>query len=123
MVIGAITPTGRRCTQVHAEAFRGPVIAAFLRQLLRQGRGMLLVVWDGALIHRSRRVKDVLAAGAAARLHLVQRPGYAPGLNPDEGGWNHLKRVELMNRCCHHLEALRWERPFAIRSQRTSTLN
>jgi len=28
-------------------------------------------------------------------LWLEQLPGYAPDLNPDEGIWNYLKRVEL----------------------------
>ncbi len=117
-VISGITPEGRLFTHIQAEAFTGPAIVAFLRQLLRQVRGKLLVVWDGASIHRAQPVKDFLAAGAAARLHLVQLPGYAPDLNPDEGVWNHLKRVELKNRCCHDLAELRWELTCAIRRLR-----
>lgn len=31
---------------------------------------------------------------------MEQLPGYAPELNPDEGVWNQLKRVELKNVCC-----------------------
>jgi len=37
---------------------------------------------------------------------LEQLPGSAPDLNPDEGVWNSLKRVELANRCCHVLAEL-----------------
>ena len=33
-------------------------------------------------------------------------PGYAPDLNPAEGIWNYLKRVELANRCCADLATL-----------------
>lgn len=34
-------------------------------------------------------------------------PGYAPDLNPwDEGGWQHLKYVELRNRVCRDPEEL-----------------
>ncbi|MBI4640080.1 MAG: transposase [Candidatus Tectomicrobia bacterium] len=44
---------------------------------------------------RSQAVKDSWASGAARRLHLEQFPGYAPELNPDEGIWHDLKRVEL----------------------------
>jgi transposase len=117
-VISAITPAGRLFTHIQEQAFNGPAIVAFLRQLLRQVRGKLLVVWDGASIHRAQPVKDFLAAGAAARLHLVQLPGYAPDLNPDEGVWNHLKRVELKNRCCQDLDELRWELGLAIRRLR-----
>ena len=113
--ISAVTPDGRLFTHVQQEAFRGPAIVAFLRQLLRQVRGKLLVIWDGAPIHHCQPVKDFLAAGAAHRLHLERLPGYAPELNPDEGVWNLLKRKELKNRCCHDLDDLRWELGLAIR--------
>ena len=116
--ISAITPDGRLFTHVQDAAFRGPAIVAFLRQLLRQVRGKLLVIWDGASIHHSQPVKDFLAAGAAKRLHLECLPGYAPDLNPDEGVWNHLKRGELKNRCCQDLDELRWELGLAIRRLR-----
>jgi transposase len=75
--------------------------------LLRQLRGKVLLIWDGSPIHRGQAVKDFLRAGAAKRLHLEQLPGYAPDLNPDEGIWNYLKRVELANICCHDLQELR----------------
>jgi hypothetical protein len=42
-------------------------------------------------------------------LHLEQLPGYAPDLNPDEGIWNYLKRVELGNVCCADLDHLHRE--------------
>ena len=37
------------------------------------------------------------------RLRLEQLPGYVPDLDPDEGTWNYLKRVELANQCCRDL--------------------
>ena len=107
--ISAVTPAGKLFTHIQPEAFRGPAIVAFLRQLLRQVRGKLLVIWDGAPIHRCQPVKDFLARGAARRLHLERLPGYAPELNAAEGVWNLLKRRELKNRCCHDLDELRWE--------------
>lgn len=117
-VISGVTAAGQLVTRVQNEAFRGPAIVDFLRQLLRQVRGKLLVIWDGAPIHRCRPVKEFLAAGAAARLWLERLPAYAPDLNPDEGVWNHLKRVELKNRCCQDLDELRWELGLAIRRLR-----
>ncbi len=54
-------------------------------------------------------VKDFLAKGAAARIHLEQLPANAPELNPDEGNWTYLKRVELKNLSCHNLSHL-WQR-------------
>lgn len=116
--ISALTPDGRLFSHVQPEPFRGPAVVAFLRQLLRQIPGKLLVIWDGAPIHHCRPVKDFLAAGAAARLHLERLPGYAPELNADEGVWNLLKRVELKNRCCQDLDELGWELGLAIRRLR-----
>ena len=113
--ISAVTPEGRLFTHVQEKAFRGPAIVTFLRQLLRQVPGKLLVIWDGAPIHRCQPVKDFLAAGAGARLHLERLPAYAPDLNPDEGVWNLLKRRELAHRCSHDLDELRWELGLAIR--------
>jgi transposase len=117
-VISAITPDGRLFTHVQDDAFRGPAVVAFLRQPLRQVRGKLLVIWDGASIHHGQAVKASLAAGAAKRLHLERLPGYAPELNAAEGVWNLLKRGELGNRCCQDSAELRWELGLAIRRLR-----
>lgn len=117
-VISAVTPDGRLFTHSQDHAIRGPDVAAFLRQLLRQIRGRLLIVWDGASIHHGQAVKDFLVRSANGRLHLVKLPPYAPDLNPAEGVWNHLKRVELKNRCCQDLDELRWELGLAIRRLR-----
>jgi transposase len=116
--ISALTLDGRLFTHIQTDPFRGPAIVAFLRQLLRQLRGKLLVLWDGAPIHHCQPVKDFLAAGAAARLQLERLPSYAPELNADEGVWNLLKRGELRNRCCQDLDELRWELKLAIRRLR-----
>jgi transposase len=65
-----------------------------------------VLIWDGSPIHRAHEIKNFLKRGAAKRLHLEQLPGYAPDLNPDEGIWNYLKRVELGNLCCVDLPHL-----------------
>ena len=105
--ISAITPAGQLFLHLRARAFRGPDVVRFLRHLLSHLPGKLLVIWDGSPIHRAQVVKDFLAAGAAARLRLEQLPSYAPDLNPDEGIWQLLKRVELRNVCCRDLPHLR----------------
>ena len=104
--ISGITADGRLVMQTQDHAYRSPDVVRFLRVLLRKIRGKLLVIWDGAPIHRGQPIKDFLRGGAAKRLHLEQLPGYAPELNPDEGIWNYLKRVELANVCCHTLAEL-----------------
>ena len=81
----------------------------FLRQLLRQIRGRVLVIWDGSAIHKGQPIKDFLTAEAAQRLRLERLPGYAPDLNPAEGIWNELKRVELKNHFCRDCAELRQE--------------
>ena len=49
------------------------------------------------------------------RYGLEALPGYAPDLNPgDEGGWHHLKNVELRNRVCRELEELHEEFHLAV---------
>ena len=74
--------------------------------LVRTISGKRLLIWDGAPIHRGQPSKDLLARGAARRLHLEQLAGSAPELNPVEGRWNDLKRRELGNVCCPDLPAL-----------------
>ena len=106
-LIGGVTPTGRVLLQVREQALRGPDVVRFLQHLLRHIAGKLLVVWDGSPIHRAQVVRDFLAQGAAKRLHLEPLPAYAPELNPAEGLWHTLKRVELRNVCCHDLPDLR----------------
>ena len=107
--ISAITPQGKLYMMVQDHSFHSPDVVRFLKHLLRHIPGKLLIVWDGSTIHRGYVVKDFLADGAAARILLERLPGYAPDLNPDEGIWNYLKRVELKNVCCRDLPHLRAE--------------
>jgi len=92
--------------QVRQETYDSAAVVGFLRVLLRKIPGKILLIWDGAPIHRSHEIKDFLKAGGAKRLHLEQLPSSAPDLNPDEGIWNYLKRVELGNVCCTDLDDL-----------------
>jgi transposase len=117
-VIGGLTTEGRLLLQLQEPAFRGPAVVRFLQHLLRQIPGPLLVLWDGAPIHRAQVVKDFLAAGAAQRLQLEVLPGYAPDLNPAEGIWRYLKHVELRNVCCEDLPELRLELGLAVKRLR-----
>ncbi len=107
--ISGITPDGRLFLQVRPGSYDAAGVVGFLRVLLRKMSGKLVVIWDSSPIHRGQEIKDFLARGAARRLHLEQLPEYAPDLNPDEGIWNYLKRVELDNICCGSLEHLQQE--------------
>ncbi|MFL5627957.1 MAG: transposase [Ktedonobacteraceae bacterium] len=92
--------------QVRPTAYDAAGVVSFLRVLLRKISGPILLIWDGSPIHSSQEIKDFLKRGAAKRLHLEQLPGSAPDLNPNEGIWNYLKRVELGNVCCTDLDHL-----------------
>ena len=108
-VISAISLEGKLYMMEQERSFKGEDVVRFLRHLLGQIPGKVLVVWDGSPIHRGQAVKDFLASGAARRVQLEQLPSYAPDLNPDEGIWKHLKYVELKNLCCQSLSELKVE--------------
>jgi transposase len=113
-VISGITAHGQLLLRLQSSAFHGADIVRFLKHLLCHLSGKLLIIWDGAPIHRDKSVKAFLAGGGAKRLSLEQLPGYAPDLNPDEGVWNYLKHVELSNVTCHNQNELRHELRLAI---------
>jgi len=79
-------------------AIRSEQIIEFLGALKQQIKQPLLIIWDGAAIHRSRKVtawlEDLDGHIAVARL-----PPYAPELNPVEAIWAYLKKHEIANLC------------------------
>jgi len=107
--MSAITLEGKFYMIEQERSFKGEDVVRFLKHLLRQIPGKLLIIWDGSPIHRGGAIKNFLASGASRRLKLEQLPGYAPDLNPDEGVWKHLKCVELKNLCCKSLAELKVE--------------
>lgn len=105
-VMGGMTPGGKVYTLVRQHSFNGLHVIEFLTHLRRVAGDRLLVIWDGSPIHRRAAVKEYLDTNRAW-VRVEQLPGYAPDLNPwDEGGWNHLKNVELRNVVCRDLEEL-----------------
>lgn len=107
--ISGITAEGKLYMRVQERAYTSDDVVGFLKHLLRHIPGELIVIWDGAPIHRGKVVKDFLSTGGKERLHLERLPGYAPDLNPDEGIWQYLKGVELKNVRCKHLGELRYQ--------------
>lgn len=120
-VMSGITLQGELFTLTRDEALDGTQSVHFLKHLRSQTQRKLLVIWDGSPIHRSQEVKAYLADGAARHTHLEQLPGYAPDLNPDEGTWRHLKRVELRNVCCLNLHHLHHQLDLAVLRLRRRT--
>jgi transposase len=113
-VMGGMTPGGKVYVLVRPESLNGRHTAEFLAHLVRHAGRRLLVLWDGSPIHRGPAVQEFLGS-QAGRVHVERLPGYAPDLNPwDEGGWEHLKHVELRNVVCLDLEELHLELYLAI---------
>lgn len=113
-VMGGLTPAGKVYTLVRQESFNGQHCIEFLRHLQRVAGRRLLVIWDGSPIHRRKEVAEYVAE-TKGKVQVEALPGYAPDLNPwDEGGWNHLKNVELRNLPCRDLEELHEELHLAI---------
>jgi transposase len=116
--ISALSPEGKLYFHSQDGAINSVDVVAFLEHLLREVPGRLVLIWDGAPIHRSHVIKAFLADGAARRLHLERLPAYAPELNPGEGVWQQLKGVELRNLCCFDLHHPRDELRSAVKRVR-----
>jgi transposase len=104
--MGGMTPEGKVYTLARQKSLNGLHSIEFLIHLQRVAGERLLVIWDGSPIHRRVEVKEFMA-GTRGKVWLEALPGYAPDLNPwDEGGWNHLKHVQLRNVVSRDLEEL-----------------
>ena len=113
-VMGGVTPEGKVYTLARQESLNGLHSIEFLVHLLRVAGGRLLVIWDGSPIHRRAAVQEFVS-GTRGRIWLEALPGYAPDLNPwDEGGWHHLKHVQMRNLVCRDLEDLHEQFHLAI---------
>ena len=96
---------------------RSPQVVIFLTHLLRHLRGNVLVIWDGLRQHRSRLVREFVAA-QHGRLALEFLPASAPELNPVEYLWGHWKMHELPNFCPRNVWELSTEARRALRRMR-----
>jgi transposase len=89
----AVSPKRFHCMlycQLYEDNIQGEEVAVFLRHLLRQISGHLIVLLDNGKTHRSDAIVELLSR--TSRLQLEPFPTNAPELNPDEGVWNHLKK-------------------------------
>ena len=75
-VIGGIT-VWNFYFQFYPGAIKSPQVIQFLQHLQRQLPGKLLLIWDGAMIHRSRSVRAYLES-LQGRIYAASLPAYAP---------------------------------------------
>ncbi len=114
-VMAGMTPDGKLFTLVRPESLCSVQTVAFLEHVLRHVGRKLLVIWDGSPIHRWGEVPESLTSRHGKKVHVEAMPGYAPDLSPwDQGGWHHLKQVEMGNLSCMDLDELHLELHLAI---------
>ncbi len=105
-VISAISKKGKLFWQHNTGNFDGNAIVEFLKALLKFSRKKIIVIWDGALIHRCAAVKAFLTTKEGQKVWLERIPPYSPELNADEQVWNYLKSVQLKNVSANNLTEL-----------------
>jgi transposase len=76
----------------------------FLRQLLRELDGQIVLIWDRFQAHRARAVTRLIIE--CRRIHVEFLPPYAPELNPIEYVWGYWKNNPLANYAPNDLDAL-----------------
>jgi transposase len=97
-------PQALRC-QMHEDSYvDGEKTAAFLRKLMAEFQGPVIVVWDRGNMHRGPFIREVLEQ--FPRLSLEQLPAYCPDLNAIEWFWSWIKYCELANFCPRDLRHL-----------------
>jgi transposase len=97
-------PEALRC-RMHEDSYvDGRATAGFLRNLLAEFAGPVIVVWDRGNMHRGPFIRAVLEE--FPRLSLEQLPAYCPDLNPIEWFWSWIKYCELANFCPRDLRHL-----------------
>jgi transposase len=131
--ISAVTVSFRRQRlglyfHLHRENISQSEVVLFLRYLLQQIRGPIVLLWDGGSIHTGHEIQVFLARHP--RLHVERFPAYAPDLNPDERVWGHCKaalangRPDNLDELMAELESLTRtarRRPSLLRSFITSS--
>ena len=76
-------------TRFQQDTFTAMDVANFLRMLLCHLRGHVILLWDGAPIHKGEPFRTLQTQ--FPRLHLERFPAYAPELNPVEWVWKDFK--------------------------------
>jgi transposase len=103
--------------QIHPGSVKSLQVIEFLRHLQRHIPRKILVVWDGAPIHRSVLVRDDILS-TCGRIQVERFLAYAPELNPMEYMWGHLKTHEIANLIATKAWELSFEATAALRRRR-----
>jgi transposase len=105
-VIGGMTLEGSLYVQIHRSSLDAHGAVQFIRHLLQHIPGRVLLLWDGAKIHKSNELKEFRRLDTIGRLTIEYFPPYAPEVDPQEYVWRQLKHVDLRNLTSHSLDQL-----------------
>jgi transposase len=83
--------SGKLFTQTVEGRLNGKSYISFLRKVLRESTGKIIVIQDGARYHTSKEVKG-FASENNDRLCTYRLPPYSPDFNPIEQVWRKIKR-------------------------------
>jgi putative transposase len=89
-------------------------VESFLKNLLKELQGHIVIVWDRFMPHRSEKI--ALLANENPRLHIHFLPPYAPELNPVESIWGYTKMNPMANMAVMDLNTLACNTRRSIRS-------
>jgi len=116
-IIGGLS-LHRFCFQIQKGSMKSPQVIEFIGHLQRHLPGRrLLLLWDGASIHRSKLVQDYLSS-TKGQVMAERLPAYAPEINPVEYMWAHLKSHEIANLIATRAWELSLEATRALRRMR-----
>lgn len=104
--ISAVSRRGRLYLMLVDGSIRSREVLRFLKHLKRHFGHGVIILWDRALIHRSKTVREFLRQSHKG-LEVEFLPAYSPDLNPDEWFWNHMKNRKLANFCPNNVGDLK----------------
>jgi transposase len=92
--ISAVTADGKFWWDTFHGTLTAERFVGFLRQFMKRRRRKVFLVLDSHPAHKAKATKAyVESLGGRLELHFL--PGYAPELNPDEFGWQHVKTTGI----------------------------
>ena len=114
-LFGMISTQGDLCWQIQRLPFKAEDFEEFFTWLSTEElpNTKMLVVWDGASIHKGQPVKDFLQHNPGI-IHLEALPPYCPQLNAIELLWDYLKCHKLKNRIFLNLDDLQTAVEYAL---------
>lgn len=113
-----IAPCKRRLSlyfRLHPDTnINSTLVIFFLRCLLNELAGNIIIVWDRFQPHRAQKVQELFVA--KTRLYHELLPPYAPELNPVENVWSHTKMNPMANLTAPDIDSLAAKSRSSLRS-------